>query len=142
MSRRSLKTPKRSDWPFLDGSPLDQHRLIASGLSVKELQGAIDWFSNSRKHMVLRAIGISSSTLRRKVPQGMLSLHHSNSLFALGSVVTLAERVLGSRELAEAWLTSSCLSLQGEQPLNLVTTFSGIQSVKELLECIEYGVYS
>lgn len=89
----------------------------------------------------LKAIGISSKTLERK-ENDRLNRGHSDAAYALLEVMGTAERVLGNRPLAEQWLARPALSLNGQRPLDLLTTSPGIGAVKELLGRIEYGVHA
>lgn len=59
----------------------------------------------------------------------------------VSEIIILAEQVLGSKNLAERWLTSPALALQGEVPINHIHTDSGRAAVEELLLRIEAGVY-
>ena len=61
---------------------------------------------------------------------------------ALKAVTDIAIRVLGSRELAEHWLTHSALALDGQRPLDLLTAAPGVEAVKDLLARMEFGVYT
>lgn len=60
----------------------------------------------------------------------------------LAEVTELAIHVLGTRELAQAWLNTPALALDGQRPVNLLGNETATQSVMDLLIRIEYGVYS
>lgn len=60
----------------------------------------------------------------------------------LAEVTELAIHVLGTRELAQAWLNTHALALDGQRPVNLLGNETATQSVMDLLIRIEYGVYS
>ena len=60
----------------------------------------------------------------------------------LAQVTELAVRVLGTRELARAWLNTPALALDGKLPIDLLDNETATQSVMDLLIRIEYGVYS
>jgi putative toxin-antitoxin system antitoxin component (TIGR02293 family) len=57
-------------------------------------------------------------------------------------ISTLATRVFGDAENAEAWLTRPNASLSGQRPLDLVKDELGTAVVRELLEQIDYGIFS
>lgn len=61
---------------------------------------------------------------------------------AVIEVTNTAQRVLGTRELAQAWLSQSAIALDGQKPLDMLSSTPGIESVKELLARLEYGVYA
>ena len=49
--------------------------------------------------------------------------------------------MLGTQEAAEEWLGTPARALQGEKPIELLTTQTGTQVVEDLLEQMDYGVY-
>ena len=66
----------------------------------------------------------------------------SSSISSHACAVDLATRVLGSHEAAESWLLQKSLALDGERPLDLLTSPSGTEAIQDLLTRIEYGVYA
>lgn len=60
----------------------------------------------------------------------------------LAEVTKLAICVLGTRELAQAWLNTPALALDGQRPVDLLGNEPATKSVVDLLMRIEYGVYS
>ena len=66
----------------------------------------------------------------------------TDGLQARTDVANLAARVLGTRELADHWLTHPALALDGQSPMDLLGTTSGVKSVKDLLTRMEFGVYT
>lgn len=61
---------------------------------------------------------------------------------SLAEVTEFAIHVLGMRELAQAWLNTPALALDGQIPVDLLGNETATQSVMDLLIRIEYGVYS
>lgn len=61
---------------------------------------------------------------------------------ALLEVADLAARVLGSRDLAEHWLSQPALALDGQRPQDLLTSAPGVAAVRTLLTRMEFGVYT
>lgn len=57
-------------------------------------------------------------------------------------IQTLAERVFGDGERAEAWLTRSNSSLSGQRPLDLLKDELGTAVVREILERIDHGIFA
>lgn len=66
----------------------------------------------------------------------------SNAALALIEINGLAERVLGGHAAAEHWLSEPAIGLDGQRPIDLLSSSPGIESVKDLLQRIEYGVYT
>lgn len=60
----------------------------------------------------------------------------------LAQVTEVAVHVLGTLELAQAWLNTPALALDGQRPVDLLGNETATQSVMDLLIRIEYGVYS
>ena len=63
-------------------------------------------------------------------------------LVRLLDIRTLAERVFGDAEKAEAWLTRSNSSLSGQRPLDLLKDELGTAVVREMLERIDHGIFA
>jgi len=90
-----------------------------------------------------RALGISESTLRRRVksndtlPPGL-----ADRLYRLLHVFDLATETLGDVEKARHWLCSSVPTLQGRRPIDFVDSELGAQEVERILGCIGYGAVS
>lgn len=57
-------------------------------------------------------------------------------------VTNMATRVLGTHALAEHWLVQPALALDGLRPSDLLTTATGVKSVKDLLIRMEFRVYT
>lgn len=66
----------------------------------------------------------------------------SSSISSHACVMDWATRVLGSHEAAERWSLQKSLALDGERPLDLLTSDSGTEATQDLLTRIEYGVYA
>lgn len=128
---------------YIKGSTvIERHRLVSHGLPKKALEDAIAWFDEIPKQVVLDAIGISQKTVDRKETNEPLNPQHSNTLFSLLEVSSLAESTLGSKQLAEQWLNTPAIGLDGAKPISLLGTGPGVEAVKDLLARIEYGVYA
>jgi len=64
------------------------------------------------------------------------------ALVRLLDISTLATRVFGDAERAEAWLTRPNASLSGQRPLDLVKDELGASVVREMLEQIDHGIFA
>jgi putative toxin-antitoxin system antitoxin component (TIGR02293 family) len=86
-----------------------------------------------------RVLGLPKTTrVRRK--QGSLQPVVSDRLVRVAAAMASAERTLGSREKAAAWLRRPNRSLGGEVPLDLLDTEVGEQQVEDALGRLEHGV--
>lgn len=66
---------------------------------------------------------------------------NADAAAVLQEVTDIATRVLGSRNLAQHWLSQPALALDGQRPRDLLSTASGLEAVKPLLTRQEFGVY-
>jgi putative toxin-antitoxin system antitoxin component (TIGR02293 family) len=122
-------------------SSVDKHKLIQKGISTRMLRDAIGTFHVVAESQLLHAIGLSSKTLGRRQDKN-LGPRHSDAAMALIEITDMAQRVLGQRELAETWLNHPAIALDGQKPLDMLSSAPGIESVKDLLTRLEYGVYA
>lgn len=60
---------------------------------------------------------------------------HANAVQVTDKAMVLgkATSVLGQRELAEAWLNHPAIALDGQRPLDMLSSAPGIEAVKDLL---------
>ncbi|MCR9293382.1 MAG: MbcA/ParS/Xre antitoxin family protein [bacterium] len=56
-------------------------------------------------------------------------------------MVTAAD-ILGERDKAREWLLAENRALYGNRPIDLLDTAIGFEDVMDVLQRIEYGVYS
>lgn len=122
-------------------SGVDKHKLIQRGISTRMLRDALGTFHVVTEGQLLHAIGLSSKTLGRRLDEH-LGPRHSDAAMALIEITDMAQRVLGKRALAEAWLNHPAIALDGQKPLDMLSSAPGIEAVKDLLTRLEYGVYA
>ena len=139
-------TPPPSNWTTIRQktvllSGVDKHKLIQKGISTRMLRDAIKTFHFVTEGQLLQAIGLSSKTLGRRLDEH-LGPRHSDAAMALIEITDMAQRILGKRALAEAWLNHPAIALDGQKPLDMLSSAPGIESVKDLLTRLEYGVYA
>lgn len=66
----------------------------------------------------------------------------SGNLIRMLEIETLANRVFGDEQKAEAWLQRSNASLSGQKPADLLKDELGTAVVRELLERIDHGIFA
>jgi Antitoxin Xre/MbcA/ParS C-terminal toxin-binding domain/Anti-sigma factor NepR len=66
----------------------------------------------------------------------------SGSLFTFLEIKTLADRVFGDEDMADAWLNRPNSSLSGQKPADLLRDEVGAAVVRELLERIDHGIFA
>jgi len=57
-------------------------------------------------------------------------------------IKTLADRIFGDEEKAEAWLHRPNPSLSGQKPMDLLKDELGTAVVREMLERIDHGIFA
>jgi putative toxin-antitoxin system antitoxin component (TIGR02293 family) len=96
----------------------------ASGLTLKELAGALD---------------LSSRSLQRRRSGGRLARYESDRLYRLARIVALANDSLGSQDRAVNWLKRPNRALGGLAPIAAIDTELGARQVENILGRIAYG---
>jgi len=96
----------------------------ASGLTLKELAGALD---------------LSPRSLQRRRRSGRLARYESDRLYRLARIVAIANEYLGDRERAMRWLKHPNRALGGIAPITAIDTELGARQVENVLGRIAYG---
>ena len=99
---------------------------------------------------VKESYGVTAETLARvtHIPLRTLSRRdrfkpeESERILRVASVFQTAEEVLESAPAAQRWLTTPKRALAGLTPLDCCDTEVGAREVEQLLERLEYGVFS
>ena len=119
----------------------DLRLVVRDGLPATALDAVMQAYQVSEDALV-RQLGVSPSTLRRRRESGRLTPVESDRLYRMASAAAEAEAVFGSREKAVTWLHSANRALQGETPLSVLDTDIGSQRFRDVLGRLEHGVYS
>jgi putative toxin-antitoxin system antitoxin component (TIGR02293 family) len=122
---RSLATDRDLREAIREGFP---HAVLgelmqASGLTLKELAGALD-------------LSIRSLQRRRR---GRLARFESDRLYRMARLIALARETLGDSSRASHWLKRTNRALGGVAPLAAIDTELGARQVENLLGRIAYG---
>jgi len=122
-------------------SPQEVIEVINRGLPIGELE-----YLRSRLDVPIdrltQNIGLSRATFHRRKAAGRLTSDESDKVVRFAQLLGLANRVLENEDDARRWLTSPQFGLGGAVPLNYARTEVGAREVEDLLNRIEYGVYS
>jgi len=114
---------------------------LKEGLSVKELDELRSTLDLPMERLV-PMLGISRATLHRRRAAGRLDPGESDRVVRFARLLGKASVVLESVGNARLWLTSPQVGLGGAVPLEYAETEVGAREVEDLLNRIEYGVYS
>src|SRR5271165_7134516 len=127
---QTLGRPLSSDYDMREaireGFPLEvlQELMRASGLTLKELAGALD---------------LSARSLQRRRRSGRLARYESDRLYRLARVVAIANEYLGDHDRAIRWLKRPNRALGGLSPVAAIDTELGARQVENILGRIAYG---
>jgi putative toxin-antitoxin system antitoxin component (TIGR02293 family) len=119
-SDRDMREAVRAGFP-----PAVVEKLMqASGLTLKELAGALD---------------LSPRSLQRRRRSGKLAGFESDRLYRLARLVAIANEYLGDSERARCWLKRPNRALGGLAPVAALDTEVGARQVENILGRIAYG---
>jgi len=119
-SDRDLREAIREGFP----PQVVEELMRASGLTLKELAGALD---------------LSPRSLQRRRRSGKLARYESDRLYRLARIVAIASEYLGDRERALRWLKHPNRALGGIEPVKAIDTELGARQVENVLGRIAYG---
>lgn len=87
-------------------------------------------------------LGVAPRTLARRKLNKQLSPIESDRLYRVAYITSLAAETLGSLEKARVWLHKENRALGEQSPISLLDTEIGERQVEDLLNRINYGVFS
>lgn len=120
---------------------LDWVSVIRKGISSAAVDSLTKFLRVTQSELAA-ALGIPERTLARRKKEGTLNSEESAKLVRLARVVERAEVVFGDLDTALSWLKSSNAALSGAEPLSLMDTDIGAESVLDTLGRIEHGVFA
>lgn len=87
-------------------------------------------------------LGVAPRTLARRKISKQLSPIESDRLYRVAYITNFATEVLGSLDKARVWLHRDNRALGGYSPVSFLDTEIGERQVEDLLNRINYGVFS
>jgi putative toxin-antitoxin system antitoxin component (TIGR02293 family) len=126
-------------------SPMDAHDMILRGIPSEALAHLLSNLDRLRMAPSMeRAVGMSLRTFQRRkeAPSRPLSQEQSGKAWKFAEILAAAIEVMGSQEVAERWLETPAMALDGKRPIELLATPAGTEMVEDLLGRIQYGVYT
>ena len=131
-----------SSSPMLQDSTNDSVEVVRRGLSIESFKRVANYYQLSDAQMS-KVIGTSVRTIVRLQKEDKpLNATWSDRLYRLARVAAQAQDVFESADTATSWLKRPNRGLNGHAPVDLLDTDAGTGQVVELLDRIEYGVYS
>ena len=120
----------------------DSVEVVRRGLPIQSFKRVASYYQLSDAQMS-KAIGTSVRTIMRLQKEDKpLNATWSDRLYRLARVAAQAQDVFESAETATNWLKRPNRGLNNCAPVDLLDTDAGTEQVVELLDRIEYGVYS
>jgi putative toxin-antitoxin system antitoxin component (TIGR02293 family) len=121
--------------------PGDMRDAVRAGLPYASMESLMKALKLSSRDLT-SAMGVAPRTLARRKQGQWLSPAESDRLFRVAWITQLSASVLGSMEKAAEWLRRPNRSLGGRAPVALLDTEIGAREVEEVLNRINFGVYS
>ncbi|MBW4621344.1 MAG: DUF2384 domain-containing protein [Cyanosarcina radialis HA8281-LM2] len=123
-------------------STTKEAELVRQGLPIESFKRVASYYQLSDAEMS-KMVGTSVRTLvRHQKEQKPLNATWSDRLYRLARIAAQAQTVFEQPQTAINWLKRPNRALEGHAPVDLLDTDAGTQQVAELLDRIEYGVYS
>jgi putative toxin-antitoxin system antitoxin component (TIGR02293 family) len=116
--------------------------VVRRGLSIESFKRVASYYQLSDVQMS-KVVGTSIRTIVRLQKEDKpLNATWSDRLYRLARVAAQAQDVFESADTATSWLKRPNRGLNGHAPVDLLDTDAGTEQVVELLDRIEFGVYS
>ncbi len=120
----------------------DSVEVVRRGLSIESFKRVASYYQLSDAQLS-KVVGTSVRTIIRLQKEDKpLNATWSDRLYRLARVAAQAQDVFESADTATSWLKRPNRGLNGHAPVDLLDTDAGTEQVVELLDRIEYGVYS
>jgi putative toxin-antitoxin system antitoxin component (TIGR02293 family) len=134
MGGSSVVGSPRSDFEFIE--------ILRNGLPSKVIECVVKSSAVS-EDVIYESLRIAKRTAaRRKASASRLKATESELIYRFSKVVVTATEILGNRDNAREWLLTGNRALNGERPIDLLDTAIGCEDVMNVLQRIEFGVYS
>lgn len=125
-------------------TPLSEKYLrvtVQKGLPFATFEVVRSEFDISQKQLS-EILDISSRTISRRKEMQKFTPVESDRLYRIIRIVKMAEETFGDSDRATTWMKTPNRGLGGDVPLYILNTDIGTQQVEEILQRINYGIYS
>lgn len=134
MGGTSVVGSPKSEFEFIE--------IIRHGLPSKVIECVVQSSAVSEE-VLYNALRIAKRTAaRRKASATRLKAAESELIYRFSRVLVTATEVLGDRDKARQWMMTENNALHGVRPIDLLDTGIGFEDVMNVLQRIEFGVYS
>lgn len=118
------------------------HRAVRNGLDAATLRSLAE-FMGSNTPQVANWLGISRTTLYRRLRSGRLSCAESDKIIAMIRAMEAAIRLFDNdRGEAIRWMRTPLAGLGDRSPLQSLRTYVESQTVIDLINRLEHGVFN
>lgn len=128
----------------LPKQPVEAHMKILAGFS-SDIVAKLSSETNIDEVVLCQWVGISRANYHRmnKEDKKVLSVEHSGKIYILVKVLDATKSLFdGDMSVVIKWLNSPARALDGECPIQMLSTPTGAEAVLELIGRIEHGVIS
>ncbi|KVN70526.1 hypothetical protein WM03_08525 [Burkholderia ubonensis] len=126
---------------FCEMGPLEQREQIREGMAAMIVSRIAAELLHVPVHTLLRGIGLSSSTVLRKISKaGRLSSAESDRIARVLYTFDRALDVFADKAVAAEWILRPNAELAGVRPLEVLDTQPGYDRVRDLLMRITFGL--
>lgn len=119
----------------------DMQQALRDGLPYSTFDALVEALELNSS-VLAQLLGVASRTLARRKTMRMLSPIESDRLYRVARITHHASEVLGSLPKARTWLQQQNRALGGKTPVSQLDTEIGERQVEELLNRVNYGVFS
>ncbi len=121
--------------------PMSQARMIADGFNVIIIERLARDMLDTSVRALLSALGLSSSTIARKLAEkGRLSQNESDRVARVLFVWDMAIELFEDPARAAVWLQRPHSELDGRAPIEVLDTQPGYDRVRDILTRAQFGV--
>ena len=123
---------------------IDLLAMIEEGLPLSAGEQLASHFGVESKHFFMRYVGMSDSTVRRRMKDGqVLTTDESDRVVRYAHLLNITTNLMsGSEEAAREWLSSPAPALGGATPLETAVTEAGARRVEDLIVALDYGMFT
>ena len=119
----------------------DLRKALRNGFPYASFEALLEVL-DLRSRDLAKLVGVAARTLARRRTNNQLSPIESDRLYRVAYITRLAADALGSLDKARAWLHEENQALGGGSPVSFLDTEIGERQVEELLNRVNYGIFS
>ncbi|MCI1210208.1 MAG: MbcA/ParS/Xre antitoxin family protein [Treponema sp.] len=123
-------------------SPAACRKLLEKGIRKSDFIAVVKNIADMTEKDFAVIAGVSQRTLSRLKPDQTIPPQATEVTLSVLRIYQKAQEVFGSETRAQEWMKRPNTALQGRTPVACVQNRFGAEEVTDVLNRIEYGVYS